>query len=73
MSFTLFAFEAKCFRTALLHYQKATVQVLGKYLGSRVIAEMNEIKVTDFVEINALWMEYNPSGVTKTTKVNSQY
>ena len=64
---------SQLFRERLLHIQKATVQVIGQFCGSRAISEMNEIKVSDFIEHGLCWFEYRPSGVTKTTKVDSTF
>lgn len=64
---------SQLFRERLLHLQKATIQVIGQFCGSRAISEMNEIKVTDFIEHGLDWLEFKPSGVTKTTKVDSNF
>ena len=61
------------FRGRLVHAQMATVQIIGYFCGSRAVSEMHEIKVTDFVEHGPNWIEFKPSGVTKTTKVNAEY
>lgn len=60
-------------RAKLMHIQKATAQVIGNFLGARAISELHEVKVTDFYENGPNWMEYRPSGVTKTTKVNQEF
>jgi hypothetical protein len=61
------------FRTRLLHLQRAAVQIIGCFCGNRAITEMHEMKVSDFKERSNCWMEYDPTGVTKSTKVNAEY
>lgn len=81
----LFAFEeihnrtlmlagcSESFRSYALHLQKAGCQVIGGFCGNRAISEMHEIKISDFVEHGPNWMEYKPTGVTKSTKVNAEF
>ena len=56
-----------------MHAQMATVQIIGYFCGSRAVAEMHKIKLTDFVDHGPNWVEYKPTGVTKTTKVNAEF
>ena len=51
-----------------MHAQMATVQIIGYVCGSQAVYEINEIKVTDFVEHGPNWIEFKPSGVTKNNQ-----
>ena len=65
--------RAATFRDRIVHIQKATIQIMGYFCGNRAIAEMNAIKISDFVEHNMHWIEYKPSGISKTTRVDAEF
>ena len=75
---TLTLFEiahAKTFRDKLIKIQHYAMQNIGRFIGSRGIQEIHDMKVTDFTYnyIDHYWLEYFPSNYGKTVKVTSEY